>query len=507
MKIFNKATLVLATASMFLSCKSDDDNAEDPIDTADLTFEKIGSFSNGTGDEGFAEISAFDPITNKLFIVNPNDTEISVWDISNPATPVAGTDITVNGIPNSVAVYNGIVAIALENASDKQANGTIATYNSDTQTLLNTYNAGPLPDMVTFSPDGKYIVAANEGEPNDLYTNDPEGSVTIIEVASGQTTNADFTSFNGQTIGNNFRVFGQDATLAQDVEPEYVAISDDSKTAYISLQENNGLAVVDLETKTVTSLLGLGLKDHSLPQNQMDASNRDDLTGNFKNWPVFGMYQPDAIEFVSIGGADYIISANEGDARDYEGFSEEERVKDLVLDPTAFPDAATLQLDENLGRLKTTTANGDTDGDGDYDKIYSYGGRSFTIWSTSGAVVYDSGDFIGKKTLELEPMLFNNDEGAVDDRSDDKGAEPEAVETLKIGDKTLLFVGLERTGGAMVFDITNPASPMFLDWMIDSADVGPEGLIAVEAADSPTGNALVIITHEVSNTIAMYEVK
>jgi len=164
MKIFNKATLVLATVSMFLSCKSDDDNAEDPIDTADLTFQKIGSFSNGTGDEGFAEISAFDPITNKLFIVNPNDTEISVWDISNPAMPVAGTDITVSGIPNSVSVYNGIVAIALENAADKQANGTIATYNSDTQTLLNTYNAGPLPDMVTFSPDGKYIVAANEGE-------------------------------------------------------------------------------------------------------------------------------------------------------------------------------------------------------------------------------------------------------------------------------------------------------------------------------------------------------
>ncbi|WP_299247274.1 choice-of-anchor I family protein [uncultured Aquimarina sp.] len=507
MKTINKIVVILAVASMFVSCNSDDDIVVDPIDTADLTFEKIGAFSNGTGEEGFAEIAAFDPSTNKLFIVNPNDTEISVWDLSNPSTPIPGTDITVNGVPNSVAVSNGVVAVALENEANKQANGTIATYSSDNQSLLNTYDAGALPDMVTFSPDGKFIVVANEGEPDDLYVNDPEGSITIIEVASGQITNAGFTAFNGQTIGNDFRVFGKGATLAQDVEPEYIAISDDSKTAYVSLQENNGLAVVNLDTKVVTDILGLGLKDHSLPQNQLDASNRDDISGNFKNWPVFGMYQPDAIEFVSISGANYIISANEGDARDYDGFSEEERVKDLVLDPIVFPDAATLQLDENLGRLKTTTANGDTDGDGDFDKIYAYGGRSFTIWSTSGNVIYDSGDLIGKKTFELEPMLFNNDEGEIDDRSDDKGAEPEAVETLRIGDKTLLFVGLERTGGAMVFDITNPASPTFLDWMVDTADVGPEGLIAVKAEDSPTGNDLVIITHEVSNTIAVYEIK
>ncbi|MHA7058750.1 choice-of-anchor I family protein [Aquimarina sp. M1] len=507
MKIFKNATIALILVSMFISCNSDDDTGVNPVNTTDLTFKKIGTFSNGTGDEGFAEISAFDPSTNKLFVVNPNDVEISVWDLSDPAAPIPGIDIAVNGIPNSVAVLNGIVAVALENASNKQANGTIATFSADTQVLLNTYNAGPLPDMVTFSPDGKYIVAANEGEPSDDYTVDPEGSVTIVDVASGQTSNADFIAFNDQEIGNAFRVFGPGATLAQDVEPEYVAISNDAKTAYVSLQENNGLAVVDLDTKMITAIVGLGVKDHSLTQNQIDASNRDDMTGNFKNWPVFGLYHPDAIEFVSINGTDYIISANEGDARDYDGFSEEERVKDLTLDPTAFPDAATLQLDENLGRLKTTTANGDTDGDGDYDKIYVYGGRSFTIWSTSGSIIYDSGDFIGKKTFELEPLLFNNDEGEVDGRSDDKGAEPEAVETLKIGDKTLLFVGLERTGGTMVFDISNPTNPIFLDWMIDANDVAPEGLIAVKAEDSPTGNPLVIATHEVSNTVAIYEIR
>ncbi len=507
MKTFDKIIVATAIISVMGSCDSDDDTTVDTVDTSSLTFNKIGSFTNGVVGEGFAEISAFDPLTDKLFVVNPNDTEISVLDLSDPSKPIPDTDIAVNGIPNSVAVHNGILAVALENSVSKQANGTIVTYKTDTHVLLETYNAGPLPDMVTFSPDGKYIVAANEGEPNDEYTNDPEGSVTIITINSGNVVNAGFTSFNGKTIGNEFRVFGKDASLAQDIEPEYIAISDDSKTAYVSLQENNGLAVVDLNSKTVTNLIGLGVKDHSVLGNQLDVSNKDGISGNFKNWPVFGMFQPDAITYVTINGTGYIISANEGDARDYDGFSEEERVKKLTLDPTVFPDAETLQLDENLGRLKTTTASGDIDGDGDYDKIYAYGARSFTIWSTSGNVVYDSGDLIGKKTLELNATLFNNDEGETDGRSDDKGAEPEAVETLKIGDKTLLFVGLERTGGVMVFDITNPVAPIFLDWMVDETDIGPEGLIAIKAADSPTGNDLVVITNEVSNTISIYEIK
>lgn len=507
MKIFNKTSLfVFGTLGMLSSCDLDD--YQGGGGSNDLTFNKIGSLVNGTGDEGFAEISAFDPETAKLFIVNPNDVELSVWDLSDPSVPVAGSDIALNGNPNSVAVYDGLVAVALENASDKQANGTIAIFDAESQNLLNTYPAGALPDMVTFSPNGKYIVAANEGEPNDEYTNDPEGSVTIIEVATGQVNQVGFTAFNGSTIGNDFRVFGPGATLAQDIEPEYVAVSDDSKTAYVVLQENNGIATIDLQSKTVKSIVGLGVKDYSLPMNQIDASDRDDIVGNFQNWPVLGFYHPDAITFARVRGARFLITANEGDARDYDGYSEEERVKDLTLDPTAYPDAATLQLDENLGRLKTTTANGDTDGDGDVDQIYAYGGRSFTIWSTLGNKIYDSGDQIAKTVLELDPSAFNSNEGdGTDNRSDDKGAEPEAVETLKVGRSTLLFVGLERTGGIMVYDITNPINPRFIEWLRDASDISPEGLIVVDEENSPTGNALVIATHEVSNTVAIYEIK
>ncbi|WP_299434410.1 choice-of-anchor I family protein [uncultured Aquimarina sp.] len=507
MKIFNKSCLIVIGAlGLFCSCNLDD--YQGGSGTSDLTFNKIGSLINGTGGEGFAEISAFDPETAKLFVINPNDVELSVWNLSDPSSPVAGTDIPLNGIPNSVAVNDGIVAVALENAADKQAEGTIAIYEAESQTLLNTYPAGALPDMVTFSPDGKYIIAANEGEPNDEYTNDPEGSVTIIDVISGEVFEVDFRAFNGRKIGNDFRVFGPGATLAQDIEPEYIAISDDSKTAYVVLQENNGIATIDLRSKTVRSIIGLGVKDYSLAMNQLDASDKDGIVGNFQNWPVLGFYHPDAITFARVRGARFLITANEGDARDYDGYSEEERVKDLELDPTAYPDAATLQLDENLGRLKTTTANGDIDGDGDVDQIYVYGGRSFTIWSTSGHKIYDSGDQIAKTILELDLDAFNSNEGdGTDKRSDDKGAEPEAVEILEVGRSTLLFVGLERTGGVMIYDISNPVNPKFIDWLRDTTDISPEGLITVKAEDSPTGNALVIVTHEVSNSVAIYEIK
>lgn len=510
MKNFKNISLLIA-AFLIFSCEKIEDITGHPdddssIDTSSLTFTRIGGFVNGSGDEGFAEISAYDAVTAKLFVVNPVETEVSVWDISEPSAPLKQASLSLSGTPNSVAVHDGLLAVAVEN-SNKQINGAIETYDTTTLTLENSYPAGALPDMVTFSPDGRYIIAANEGEPNDDYTVDPEGSVTVIDIAENEVNTLFFTNFNGQVIGDEFRVFGPSASLSQDIEPEYVAVSEDSKNAYISLQENNGMAIVDLNAMTIVDVFGLGVKDHSLEENSFDASNEDGIVGNFRTWPVFGYYMPDAITYTEIDGTGYIVSANEGDSRDYDGYSEEERVEDLILDASVFPNAAELQQEENLGRLKTTSANGDTDGDGDFDRIYAYGARSFTIWSTQGQVMYDSGDDIGRRTFEIAPSLFNNDEGEADERSDDKGAEPEAVITLKIDDATLLFVGLERTGGALVYDITNPLAPEFLDWIFRTEDVGPEGLLTISANESPTGEDLLVITNEVSNTVSIYEIK
>jgi hypothetical protein len=197
---------------------------------------------------------------------------------------------------------------------------------------------GALPDMLVFTPDGKRVLVANEGEPNDAYDVDPEGSVSIIDLPNDITKltqanvrTATFDKFNDAELDPSIRIFGPGATVAQDLEPEYITVSKDSKTAWVALQENNAIAVLDIDSGEFTALRGLGFKDHRLPGNELDVSDRDKQI-NITNWPVFGIYQPDAIASYDYQGRTYIVTANEGDARDYDGFSEEFRVKDLMLD-------------------------------------------------------------------------------------------------------------------------------------------------------------------------------
>lgn len=502
MKNLNKLFLASCIA-LFFSCNQDDDQTQETIINTEVNFQYKSTIN--VGGEGASEISAFDAITNKLYVVNVESNQISVFNISDINNPLQETAINLSafGAPNSVAVKDGKLAIAVE-ANVKQDPGKVLVYNTTDDTLLNQYNVGALPDMVTFTKDGNLIISANEGEPNDDYTVDPMGTISIISLADNTTTTLDFTSFNAQQASleaQGFRVFGPGATLAQDVEPEYVAVSEDSQTAWVSLQENNGMAKVNLISKTIEAIYPLGFKDHSIAGNELDASDKDDVA-TLKNWPVYGMYQPDAIVNVNINGTDYIISANEGDARDYDGFSEEERVDDLTLDETAFPLSEDYQNEINLGRLKTTNTLGDLDNDGDVDAIYAYGARSFSVWSTNGNLVYDSGNSIATETLALTPSKFNDEDG----RSDDKGAEPEAVEVLNIGnERYVLFVGLERTDQVMVYDITNPTSPTFLSILSHAGDEAPEGVLIIPAATSPTGKDVLVVSNEDSGTVSFYE--
>lgn len=509
--MMTKFRFPLFTAFLLLAACSNDDDATSIDSIPPVSTEVDFQFAStiNVGGEASAEITAFDPTTNKIFVVNNDDdlglSEISVYDVTDISTPIKGAsiDLSATGAPNSVAVSNGLLAIAVE-ATVKQNLGSVLVYDTDTQALQATYTVGALPDMVTFTPDGTSILVANEGEPNDDYTVDPKGSISIIDVVSGTVTNLEFDAFNGQEAAleaNGFRVFGPGATLAQDVEPEYITVADDSQTAFVSLQENNGIAVIDLNSNTITQILPLGFKDYAIAGNEIDPSDKDDVK-ELRNVPVLGMFQPDAITFTSINGADYIITANEGDARDYDAFSEESRVEDLDLDATMYPNAAMLQEETNLGRLKITTALGDIDDDGDFDQIVSYGTRSFTIWDTAGNIVFDSGNEIATRTLALTPERFNDNDG----RSDDKGAEPESVTVLNLGDERyILFVGLERNDQVLVYDITNPSSPQFLQLISRSEDEAPEGLLVIPALDSPTDNDLLIVSNEDSGTVTIYE--
>ncbi len=287
----------------------------------------------------------------------------------------------------------------------------------------------------------------------------------------------------------------------------------------LALLENGALAVSNDNDFTQAGFpdLTLGII-HFGDNNGIDASNRDEGI-NITNWPTLGMYMPDTIGSYTSGDQIYLVTANEGDARDYGGYSEEERVGGLTLDPIAFPDAETLQLDENLGRLNSTLADGDLDGDGDHDRIFSYGARSFTIWDRYGNLVFDSGDELEQITALAYPDDFNstNDvNDSFDNRSDDKGPEPEGLAIGQIDDNTYLFLGLERIGGIAIYDITAPFAPEFVDYinnrdfsgdaeLFTAGDLGPEGLKFITAADSPTYRPLLLVGNEVSGTTTIYD--
>ncbi len=492
-----------------------------------LELKHLSTADLGGFDEGAAEIVAFDAATKQIFAINAERKSITVVDASDPAAlkEVKDLDISEQGkAPTCIAVYGDLVAATVEN-EDKQANGKIVFF-STAGDFLCTVEAGALPDNLHFSPDGKYLVAANEGEPSDDYKNDPEGSVTIVDTSGGAAGIKDakvwqvsLAKFNDAELPEYTRIFGPEATVAMDLEPEYVAVSPDSKTAYIILQENNAVLMVDLESKEATAIASFGVKDHSKEGNGFDASDKSDKV-DIRPWPVLGFYMPDAAVAAEIGGKTYLLTANEGDSRDYDGYSEEVRVKDLKLDAEKYPNAAELQAEDQLGRLKTTTANGDTDGDGDFDQIYSYGARSFAIWDAEGGLVYDSGDVIEQYTAKELGEGFNatNDEQpSFKNRSDDKGPEPEAIDTGVIDGKTYAFVGLERVSGVIVFDITDPTAPKVVGYgsnrdhsaPIDTeaaGDIGPECVVFVPADKSPNGKNILIVSNEVSGTVSTYEV-
>jgi hypothetical protein len=498
-----------------------------------VTLEVLGTYATDATDPrvldvGAAEIVAHDPRTQRLFVVNASASSVDVLSILDPANPVkvATIDATAIGASaNSVAVSRGIVAVAIE-AADKQANGKVAFYRATDFKRLKIVEVGALPDMVTFTPNGQFALVANEGEPNDGYDVDPEGSVSIIDLRRGvhnaTVRTADFKRYIGKEDwlrARGVRIFGPNANAAQDLEPEYITVSADSATAWVALQENNALAVVDIRRARVEDILPLGFKDHSKPGNELDASNRDDSI-NIASWPVFGMYQPDTIASYKVRGLTYIVTANEGDARDYAGFSEEERIGDLDLDPVVFPDAEDLQKNANLGRLNSTTTLGDADGDGEYEELYAYGARSFSIWNTRGKLVFDSGSDLERIIADRIPDYFNSnsdDNDSFDSRSDDKGPEPEALAIGEISGRWYAFVGLERVGGIMVYDITDPHKVVFQDYVNNrdfgeeaespaAGDLGPESIVFIPASDSPIRRPLLAVGNEISGTTTLYAV-
>jgi hypothetical protein len=484
----------------------------------------LGTYASGIFNESGAEIVTHDAWTQRLFVVNANSGKVDVIDIRRPARPRLLFSIDLGGGVNSVDAYRGLIVAAVE-AETKTDPGKAVFFNA-AGTLLASVTVGALPDMITFTPNGKQVLVANEGEPNDDYSVDPEGSVSIIDLprniralTQANVRTAGFGAFNAGTLDPSVRIFGPNASVAQDLEPEYITVAPDSKTAWVSLQENNAIARLNITTGRFTAIHGLGFKDHALVGNELDASDKDGVI-NIANWPVFGMYMPDALASYQYQGRTFIVTANEGDARDYDTFSEEERVEDLDLDPTIFPNASDLKDETNLGRLTVTTTNG-SNAAGKYEALYAFGGRSFSIWTANLDQVYDSGADFEDITADDYPGFFNSnhEENAFDNRSDNKGPEPEGVTVANLWGRQYAFIGLERIGGVMIYDVTNPRRPTFVQYLNnrdfafepgtpEAGDLGAEGLLVIPAAKSPIpGAPLLVVANEVSGTTTLYRIK
>lgn len=499
-----KKNILLASviAVVMLSCNKEEVPALEFTVNEDISsYKEIASLN--LGGLGAAEITTFDPITKRLFAVNNSTVnKIDVIDFTNPASISVIHSISMapyGGFVNSVSAYNGKLAAAIESL-DKQATGKIVVFNALTYAEEKVIMVGALPDMVTYSPDGKYILSANEGEPNATYTNDPEGSVSIIDVNNNYSVKTiNFSAFASQLndlTSKGFRVFGPNKDFVKDIEPEYITVSDDSKTAWVTLQENNAIAEINIATGTITKISPLGFKDYSTTENAIDVSDKDNLVGAFKPWKVFGTYMPDGIAYTNHNGTPYLFTANEGDAREYTAFAEAKRVSTLKLDETAFPNATELKTDIQLGRLNVTNTLGDKDGDGDYDALYSFGARSFSVWNAnSGQLVFDS-----KNELDIKAKEGNFYD---DTRSDDKSVEPEAVVIGRVGSKLVAYVGLERVDAVAIYDITNPTAPIFIK-MIPTGDA-PEGVLFISASKSPIQQSLIVVSSETDGVIKIYK--
>lgn len=695
-KLFAVSTL--ATSIALAGCLDSDSSSRHTADDHaaatphSVSLDLLSRYSSGVYGLSAAEITTHDPVNQRVFVVNARIGAIDVLDASRADDLIYLDTLSMDEVPglpvgsvvNSITWHDGLLAAAVE-APTKTDNGYAALFDSTTLELINFVEVGAQPDNLTFTPDGRHLLTANEGEPSveydldgtgepesvrEVYRVDPVGSVSVIPVVDGrlgEALTAGFERFNARKAelmaagvrifgpADNRQPYGADniADVAGDLEPEYLAVSADSRFAWVSLQENNALARIDIDNATVTDIFPLGFKDHGMERNAMDVSDGDrkqcdpgnaDHVGtdakcariDIRTWPgVAGMYHPDSIAAYEAGGRTYIVTANEGDARAWgeefggpfgdeetndayfsgdqthrhTGFIEEWRVKHLthpdgfdrragddlprhlrdlaagaILNPDVFGycgarlgDAATGTPADagdcrddfiGMGRLLVSWVDGyqkhadgtpvyynrygEQDDNGDrlmYDRLYAFGGRSFAIWDgETGEQVFDSGahmerymanqqdqaDAIVGNLNDIRCLLgsdrsipcdafFNSNHShadSMDRRSVNKGPEPEGIVLGQLGEKTYAFIGIERMGGVMTYDISNPEAPVFVDylntrenWTLKPennleavGDLGAEGLHFIPADQSPSGEALLAVGHEVSGTTTLYRI-
>ena len=523
----------------------------------------IGSYASGQLAESAAEIVAYHAGSQRILTVNARSGEIDVLDASNPQQPtkIASVSAGADKEINSVTVREDGLAIAAVQQSNKLENGEALFFDAAAEDLaaaeLGRVTVGALPDNVHLTDDGAYALIANEGEPsNELnadgtaYMEDPAGSVSVISLpesvaAASQDAvrTAGFEAFDAPgMLHEDIRIFGPENhhnKPSLDLEPEYVASANGK--AFVTLQENNAIAIIDIASATVENIVPAHIADHSTVA--IDSSNKDDVAA-LRTIPVKGLSMPDSIHAFTSNGQTYFATANEGDAREW-GVDEDEGGSGVYTDEVELADVidegqvcngalGDVNLEELAdkkvaGNLKLSNASGWNEEEQCFDELYAYGSRSFSIYDAAGNVVFDSGSDFEEVTAALnEPGVFHhnadNEGPEFDDRSDNKGPEPEALTIGQIGERTYAFIGAERVGGVFIYDVTDPANAKYQtyvnnrDYTVDfdednyeatkfAGDLGPEGFAFIDKEDSPNGEYLLVVGNEVSGTTTIFEIE
>lgn len=474
---------------------------------------------------------AYDPGTNKLFSSN-DELSVQMTNFGDGTNLSAAGSIDLSAIFENTRFVSGVaidpngrgfgVAIVIPFENDTVL-GKVVFFNTDTGAILRDLDVGFNPDSVSFHPDGSKVLVANEAEIGAVA--DTPGSISIIDIAgvslanisgltNGNVVTTDFSAANlapGVTL-NGIRIDPANAATPHlDLEPEWIVALGDQ--VFVSLQENNALAVYSLITNQWTAIHNLGSIEKLI-----DASDDDEVAAI--DDLVHGMFQPDGIATYRVAGTTYILTANEGDARD----DFEMQIASHGIEGNPFIDPGTLDElrqryggedptdDEILGRLRVSTIDGDTDGDGDIDVPTMFGTRSFSIFnSETGELVFDSGSEFAETVLEKYPELFNSagTTGSFDSRSDNKGSEPESIVLGEIDGRIFAFIGLERVGGVMMYDVTDPHDPILVDYINTHAETdsrSPEGLIFISSEISPDGRSYLAVGYDRSDSIEVFEV-
>jgi hypothetical protein len=461
-------------------------------------------------------------------------------------------------------VRDGVVAVAVINDPVTEP-GFVIILDTDGE-KLHELQVGPKPDTLAFTPDGQKIIVLNQGIPNGDYSIDPEASISIIDLKNSEsqpiTRTIEFTSFNEfkeELIASGVRIYGPcfpsdeqtcdvdgTTTVAQDLEPVEIALEEDSSIAWVTFETNNALARLDVDREEITDIFSFGLKDHSHPSNRIDASSDGEYS--LQTWPIFGIYQPNGIDYLKIRGRKYLITANRGNWREYADFDERTTISDACQSGKLDFDLCYNTMRRGIKgiafgipdlKIAKFPYRYQEDPDFKLDAPYSFGGRSFSIWSLDGSQVYDSGSQIEKITYDACPAHFNSqsDRNTFDDRSNEKGPEPEHVEAAKIENRYYAFVTLRRIGGIFVYDVSNPRRPKFQQWInnrdfsvdpkqlpplpplipgiedntdffvnCDSRDLQAVFSIFVPAWKSPTHKPLLIVVNNFSGSTSIYQI-